>query len=127
MERILKNHYRQVVGKWGETAAADYLMRQGCLVKEVNVRTSEGEIDLIVELEGELRFVEVKTRTSNRFGNPEEAITRRKFDHMRRAAESYLAEKTDEAGSWHLDVIAIQGKPGSQNLEFEWFKDVEIE
>lgn len=125
-EQGLKNRYRQNIGKWGESAAAQFLERQGCAVIAVNVRTPEGEIDLIVELNGELRFVEVKTRTTAGFGNPEESITRTKFEHMSRAAERYLVDHDQASGTWHLDVIAINGKPGIDDMKFEWFKDVEI-
>lgn len=125
-ELDLKNRYRQNIGKWGETAAAQYLEGQGCAVVAVNVRTPEGEIDLIVEQGGELRFVEVKTRTSVGFGNPEESVTRRKFEHMTRAAMKYLSDHELAEGTMHLDVVAVTGKPGASNLIFEWFKDVEI-
>ncbi|HBF40691.1 MAG TPA: YraN family protein [Anaerolineaceae bacterium] len=123
---FLKNRYRQNIGKCGEAAAGQYLSGQGCSILEMNQRTPEGEIDLIVELAGELRFVEVKTRTSTQYGNPEESITRSKFDHMTRAAEWYTMEH-NLTGTWHLDVIAIKGKPGSEEMDFEWFKDVEVE
>lgn len=123
----MKNRYRQKIGKWGESAAAQFLEQQGCALVALNVRTPEGEIDLIVELDGELRFVEVKTRTTAGFGNPEESITRRKFEHMCSAAERYLVDHEKASGTWHLDVMAINGKPGSTDLNFEWFKDVELE
>jgi len=123
----LKNLHKQKVGKWGEEIAAEYLSDHGCAVKARNVRTGEGEIDLVVELEGDTRFVEVKSRTSRKFGFPEESITLKKYEHMFSAAECYLGDASSDAKSWHLDVIAIYGKPGSSDIEIEWFRDVEVE
>ena len=123
----LKNLYRQKVGRWGEGVACEYLAAMGCSVKARNVRTPEGEIDLVVEMDGETRFIEVKARTSRKFGYPEEAITLTKYEHMSAAAESYLSGLNAISCPWHLDVIAIFGKPGSTEMEIEWFKDVDVE
>ena len=71
-----------------------------------------GEIDIVVRYKGQTIFVEVKTRTSNKMGLPEESITPRKRQHMLAAAEHYAAEHDLER--WQIDVIAIEGKPGKQ-------------
>jgi len=107
--------------------ACEYLAARGCPVKARNVRTPEGEIDLVAEMDGETRFIEVKSRTSRTFGYPEEAITLTKYEHMSAAAEWYLNSSEARVKNWHLDVIAIFGKPGTAGLEIEWFKDVEVE
>ncbi len=122
----MKNLYRQKIGKWGEAIASEYLAANGCNILAANVRTSEGEIDLVVELAGETRFVEVKSRTSRKFGYPEESITVVKYEHMVAAAESYLSKLEKSIEDWHLDVVAVYGKPESGIIEVEWFKDVEV-
>ncbi len=107
---------QQRVGKWGETIAAHYLEKQGYLVLDRNARTPYGEIDLVVRHEtGELVFVEVKTRTSGRFGNPEEAVDARKLEHLINSAQAYMDDRPVEfEHGWRIDVIAIQGQPGER-------------
>lgn len=96
------------LGKWGEKVASEYLAKAGYQVLERNTRTEYGEIDLIVEREGTLVFVEVKTRRSSAYGYPEEAITRSKIDHMIASAEAYLQTIMDFEGDWRIDVVAVE-------------------
>jgi putative endonuclease len=106
-------HNKQI-GQWGERAAADYLIEKGYELLAANVRTPYGEIDLVLR-SGEITiFVEVKTRTSNRLGVPEESVTARKQEHMLAAAEHYAAEQ--EIDHWQIDVISVEGKPGTTPL-----------
>ena len=109
---------QQQVGKWGERVAASYLEKRGYQVLAHNVRTAYGEIDLIARPEtGGLVFVEVKTRTSGRFGYPEEAVDARKLGHLVSSAQAYMDERPQEADQgWRIDVIAIQGRHG-ENIE----------
>jgi putative endonuclease len=119
-----KNRYRQMIGAWGEDLAAQFLINKGLKIIQRNFRTREGEIDLIA-LDGEtLLFVEVKTRTNTEFGFPEEAVTDEKLDHLYEAAEEYLAEHL-EYENWRVDVVAIKGKPDSDEPQFEWFQNAE--
>jgi putative endonuclease len=106
---------RQLLGRWGEDLAADYLARRGYAILERNARTPFGEIDLVarqvehcpggpVEV---IVFVEVKTRASRSFGLPEESVTARKRAHLLSAAQSYLQQHPHLEGNWRIDVIAI--------------------
>ncbi len=106
--------HNQQIGAWGEGAAANWLAERGCEVIARNVRTPYGEIDIVARLRDVTLFVEVKTRTSDKMGLPEEAITPRKRQHMLSAAEHYAAE--NEINHWQIDVIAIEGKPGRKPL-----------
>ena len=103
--------HNQRVGKWGEQIAEEFLIRQGCEIVERNARTPFGEIDIVARKGEIIQFVEVKTRTSNKMGLPEESITARKRQHMLAAAEHYTAEH--EIDHWQIDVIAVEGRPGS--------------
>ena len=89
----------------------EILLARGCEVVERNVRTPYGEIDIVARQGDATIFVEVKTRTSNKMGLPEESITARKREHMVACAEHYAAEH--EIDHWQIDVISIEGKPGS--------------
>lgn len=114
---------KQVIGKWGERLAEDYLVRRGCILVERNVRTQYGEIDLVMTMGVNLLiFVEVKTRTSVEFGNPEEAITAQKREHMRLSAEAYLLKHPVVNMDWRIDVVAVY-RASSETPEIVWFEN----
>ena len=106
--------HNQRIGKWGEDTAVEYLTQRGYEIVARNIRTPYGEIDIVAKQVDILIFVEVKTRTSNTMGLPEEAITPRKREHMLAAADHYAAEH--EIDHWQIDVVAIEGKPGSKPM-----------
>lgn len=103
--------HNQRIGTWGEETAAEYLTRNSYEIMGRNVRTPYGEIDIVAKQGDRTIFVEVKTRTSNKMGPPEESITPRKQEHMIACAEHYAAEHAID--HWQIDVIAIEGRPGT--------------
>ena len=114
-------NHNQRIGKWGEDIATDYLVQKGCEIVARNIRTPYGEIDIIAKQGDITIFVEVKTRTSNKMGLPEESITPRKREHMLAAADHYAAE--NEIDHWQIDVVAIEGKPGSEDPKITYFEN----
>jgi len=110
----------QRIGRWGESVAAEYLEKQGYTVVRQNARTPYGEIDIIAELEGFTIFVEVKTRTTKKFGPPEVAVTLRKQEHMMATAQYYAQQ--NEIDHWQIDVIAVERKNDS-NPEITHFEN----
>ncbi len=114
-------NHNQRIGKWGEDTATRYLAGRGYEIVARNIRTPYGEIDIIVKQGDVTIFVEVKTRTSNKMGLPEESITPRKREHMLAAADHYAAE--NEIDHWQIDVIAIEGKPGSEEPKITYFEN----
>jgi putative endonuclease len=105
--------YRQRLGARGEDRAADWYRAAGYDVVARNWRCAEGELDLVVGRPGELVFCEVKTRASDRFGVPAEAVTIAKQRRLRRLAARFLAEHPFDAGgaarSIRFDVVAVSG------------------
>lgn len=106
---------QQHVGRWGEQAAADYLEKQGYQILARNFRTEHGEVDIIARQENVLVFVEVKARSSNRFGYPEHSVTPRKRQHILSAAEKYILEHP-KFQTWRVDVIAVEGETGEAKI-----------
>lgn len=100
--------FRQALGHWGENLAANYLIQKKYEIVERNVHTPYGELDLVARQGDITVFVEVKTRTSERFGYPEDAVTPTKQAHLIAAAQSYLLNHPGLDGDWRVDVIAIQ-------------------
>ena len=104
--------HNQRIGKWGETAAREFLLQRGYVILAQNFRTPYGEIDLVARQGDVTVFIEVKTRTSDQMGLPEESITPRKRQQMLACAECYAAE--NEIDHWQIDVLSVEGRPGSK-------------
>ena len=106
-------------GNKGEQLAADFLVAQGFKVVRRNFRYKRAEIDLIVQRDNWLIFVEVKTRTSDSFGEPEAFVDRKQTLRIFDAAEEYIFS-TDWHGHIRFDIISV--KPGDPPL-VEHFED----
>ncbi len=106
--------HNQRIGKWGEEAVAAYLVERGYEIVARNARTPYGEIDIIARQADITIFVEVKTRTSNKMGFPEESVNAHKQAHMLACAEYYAAENAID--HWQIDVVAAEGKIGSKPM-----------
>ena len=98
---------KKLLGKAGEDRAAQYLSKQGYKILERNYRTRAGEIDLIALHQGEVVFIEVKTRTSNAYGAPELSVNYRKQQRMVKAALGYIKYKKLHQMPCRFDVVAI--------------------
>jgi putative endonuclease len=98
---------RRVLGAEGEAAAAAWYEARGYDIVARNWRCREGELDLVVRRGRQLVFVEVKTRTTDRFGVPAEAVTPAKQRRLRGLAMRYLADTGTRAGDLRFDVVAI--------------------
>jgi putative endonuclease len=95
-------------GKYGEGAAARFLRRRGYRIRIRNFRTGAGEVDLIAERDGIVAAVEVKTRLSDRFGTPEEAVTAVKFRRVKAAAAAYCRKEGIPFSRLRIDVVAVE-------------------
>lgn len=95
------------LGKWGETIASSYLKQIGYIILEQNFSCRLGELDLIVQKEKLICFVEVKTRRSLNFGQPCEAVTKKKQGHIHRTIQYYLMKKNPVGFDLRIDVIEI--------------------
>lgn len=114
-------------GKWGEEQAADFLEKRGVCIIGKNIRTKYGEIDLIGRLDDICIFIEVKTRSTNDFGMPEDAVTQVKLNHIYQSAQAYLQDHPESGNDWRIDVIAIQTTSGNIPPTITWFENVSIE
>jgi putative endonuclease len=103
---------KQALGKLGEQLAATYLQKRGFKIIERNFHARYGEIDLIAQDKDTLVFVEVKTRSSDQFGSPEEAVTARKLRGIMQTAHVYAAMHHAESLPQRIDVVAIRIQQG---------------
>lgn len=102
------NNNSKKQGVEGESLARKYLLEQGYELLEVNWRYKKLEVDIIAKKDETIVFVEVKTRKSAIFGEPEWFVSRKKQGFLQSAAHHYLIEK-DFAFESRFDIIAITG------------------
>lgn len=110
------------IGEHGEDLAVAHLLAGGAVILARNWRTRCGEIDIIARDEGFLVFIEVKTRYAQihqgglryRYGTPAEAVTFAKRTRVRRAAASWLTQRTGPWAPVRFDVITVTLMDGTQ-------------
>jgi len=103
-----QKNQKQTLGKIGEDAAVTFLLSHGYRIFERNFRARYGEIDILCERNNILIAVEVKTRSTDEFGPPEEAVTPRKLHEIKMALAYYSMLHEAELKPQQIDVIAIQ-------------------
>lgn len=110
---------RRLIGHKGEELAAQFLAAQGYSILQRNYRCRLGEIDIVARDGATTVFVEVKTRSSGRYGQAQEAITYRKRAKLRRLGEYYVAQFGCQEESLRFDVVAISISASGQieNIE----------
>lgn len=105
-----------LIGQKGEELALIFLKKAGYEILETGWRFKHKEIDIIAKDNEHLIFVEVKTRTENYWGNPEEFVTKGKQKFLIRAAEAYIEERNYN-GESRFDIIAVILKNNSEEIE----------
>ncbi len=112
---VINDENRKEVGRVGESVAAQFLERKGFVILERNYRKPWGEIDLIAERQGTVRFVEVKTLSRENISDvtrersdyrPEEQVHPAKLRKIARTAEMYMNARRDER-EYQIDVVGV--------------------
>ena len=110
----------RTVGNAGEALACRYLEKNGYKILERNKHYSRFcEIDIIAQTKDTVVFVEVKTRKTNSFGTPFEAITKTKYENLKKGVQYYLLE--NKVKKYRIDVVGITLKP---ELKIEHLKNI---
>ena len=106
--KIVNRKSTELLGRWGEKRCEKFLKRKGLKTLTRNFYCKTGEIDLImVDSDGTLVFVEVKTRANEDFSPSESAITKAKKTRMLRTARYFLATNDIENRPCRFDVVTI--------------------
>lgn len=109
------------VGKNGEEIAKVFLEKQGYKILEINKRFSKFcEIDIIALDKNTLVFCEVKTRKTNICGTPLEAITKTKYENIKKGVYYYM-QKNSQYKKFRIDAVAITLKP---DFKIEHLKNI---
>jgi putative endonuclease len=98
---------RQDFGLLGERIAARWLRRDGWTIVAHRFRDGRRDIDLIVQRNAEVAFVEVKARHGEEFGSPVEAVHARKQRELCRSARVWIARHGTEALNYRFDVVGV--------------------
>ena len=104
------------LGKKGEQLAIDYLLENGYVIVEKNYRFQKAEIDIIAQKESVLAVVEVKTRSTNYFGNPQDFVNPKKIKLLVSAIDNYVIER-DLDIEIRFDIIAIIKEKSTFKIE----------
>ncbi len=100
-------YIKQEIGKLGEDIATHYLKQNGYTILDRNFECRQGEIDIIAIDKKEIVFIEVKTRTSNKYGTPSEAVNKIKRKHMLQTIKYYLYIRNLSDEFVRIDVIEV--------------------
>lgn len=95
-----------LLGSTGEELTAAFLLTKGYTILARNFRFKKAEIDIIASLNNNLIFVEVKTRSTNKYGYPEEFVSKRKQELFLEAAEEYIF-RHDWQHDIRFDIISV--------------------
>ena len=104
-------------GKQGEDLAAAHLTEAGYRIVERNYRCVFGEVDIVAEDGETLVFVEVKSRRSDAYGDPQLAVGHEKQRKISRIAMNYLSERGLEGRPARFDIVAVKLRPSNNAIE----------
>jgi len=104
-------------GKQGEDIAVAYLKKEGFAVLERNYRCLFGEVDVVAKEGDTIVFVEVKSRRSERFGDPQMAVGLKKQKKLSRISLKYLEERHLYPCNARFDVVAVRIMPEGDKVE----------
>lgn len=104
------------LGKLGEALAVDFLQKEGYAIVERNWRFQKAEVDIIAQKENVLAIVEVKTRSSINFGDPQDFVNPKKIKLLVKAVDEYVTQtKTDF--TVRFDIIAVSKDATNYKIE----------
>ena len=104
------------LGKHGEALAWEYLEKEGYQILERNWVFRKAEVDIIAKKENVLAIVEVKTRSTSDFGNPEEFVNQKKIRMLVTAVDEYVS-RNDYDYSVRFDIIAVSKDATNYKIE----------
>ncbi|MDP5044647.1 MAG: YraN family protein [Leeuwenhoekiella sp.] len=104
------------LGKWGEQFAAEYLEKNGFEILERNWFFAKAEIDIIATKNNELIIIEVKTRNSDFFGDPQDFVSPAKIKLLVKAANEYVISNDLDIET-RFDIIAVLKNKTQEKLE----------
>jgi len=120
---------REKIGIFAEQLAQRYLKERGFKILTTNYKKPWGEVDIIVQKQGTIHFVEVKANSKDfSFGfNPELRVNKEKLRHIVRTAESFLFEKRLDGQEWQIDILALSFDLEGKTALIKYFKKINFD
>lgn len=109
------NGEKRKLGFLGESKAAGYLKKNGYAVLERNYRCPFGEVDIIAEKDGVLAFIEVKTRSNDNYGAPNQAVDKKRMQRYKNCVRYYFVHREIDR-TVRFDIIEVT-KEGLNHIE----------
>jgi putative endonuclease len=113
----MKGSDRIKMGKAGEDIAVAYLKTEGYTILDRNYRCLFGEVDIVARDGDAIVFVEVKSRRSDRFGDPQMAVGVEKQKKLCRISMKYLQDRRLYPCNARFDVVAVKMFPSGNQVE----------
>ena len=104
------------LGKKGEQLAVDFLLKKGYSIVERNYRFNKAEVDIIAQQKDILAIIEVKTRSTTDFGNPQDFVKPKQIQRLVKAVDEYVTVNNLDV-EVRFDIIAIVKKNNRFNIE----------
>lgn len=108
------------LGKKGEQLAVDFLITKGYTIVERNYRFDKAEVDIIAQLKDTLAIVEVKTRSTTDFGNPQDFVKPKQIKNLVKAVDEYVTVNNLDVDV-RFDIIAIVKR--NKDFDIEHLED----
>ena len=109
---------KKITGRAGEKVVADYIKSRKMKVIKRNYVTPFGEIDIIAEDDDYIVFIEVKTRSGDRYGAPSEAVDKTKRKHIVDSAKYYLKVTNSTEAFTRFDMAEVFSDNGSYTVNY---------
>ena len=104
------------LGKKGEQLAVDYLLQQGYTIVERNYRFDRAEVDIMAKIKDTLAIIEVKTRSTVDFGNPQDFVKPKQIQRLVKAVDEYVTVNNLDV-EIRFDIIALVKEDKGFNIE----------
>lgn len=115
---------KQILGKFGENLAINYLEQKGYSVIDKNVKTRYTELDIIFKYKGLVVFVEVKTRANEKYGLAVDALSHQKQKYFKKSLMFYCSRKEIDYNFVRADFVAIQLDKARKTAKINHYKDI---
>ncbi len=116
--------HNQNIGRFGETLAKNYLIKHGYKIIKQNLKISYQELDLIAEKDGQIIFVEVKTRLSQIYGPADEAATFTNLTRYQRGIEMFIEDNNVATDNFRADLIAVDIDRRKSTAKIKHYRDI---
>ena len=117
MQNSPQDVHKKVLGRKSEKLVEEYLKKQGIKILKRNYRTPFGEADIIAEDGDEIVFIEVKARTTDKYGTPTQAVVKSKQDRYYKIAQFYGLHTGGEPNA-RFDVAGVDADGNIEYLKY---------